>query len=178
MVGARGTRTSLLYFLGWFCCPRPLQTCLGDSASLFAQKSPANLAQICLSIHFGISKSRKSNFIVSITFTFRSFRNPRTINAPSVTNVTHTARRLRRAHLQPPHPYRLSLHVGEPDGERKLRYLPIPPMYRQNQFSCLGCHCSMHRDTFGQAVGVFFRLYTPIPVVLRYRPSMHQSVRS
>jgi hypothetical protein len=44
---------------------------------------------------------------------------------------------------------------------------PMPPMYGENQFSCLGCHRSMHRDTFNQAVDTFFRLYRPIPVVLR-----------
>jgi hypothetical protein len=43
----------------------------------------------------------------------------------------------------------------------------MPPMYTENQFSCLGCHRSMHRDTFNQAVDAFFRLYRPIPVILR-----------
>ena len=44
---------------------------------------------------------------------------------------------------------------------------PMPPMYRENQFFCLGCHRSMNRDTFNQDVDAFFRLYRPIPVVLR-----------
>lgn len=43
---------------------------------------------------------------------------------------------------------------------------PMPPTHRQNLFSCPGCHCSMHRDTFNQAVNVFFRPYRSTPVVL------------
>jgi hypothetical protein len=44
---------------------------------------------------------------------------------------------------------------------------PMPPIYGENQFFCLRCHRSMHRDTFNQAVDAFFRLCRPIPVVLR-----------
>jgi hypothetical protein len=43
---------------------------------------------------------------------------------------------------------------------------PMPLLYSENRFSCLGCHRSMHRDAFNQAADAFFRLYRPIPVVL------------
>jgi hypothetical protein len=63
----------------------------------------------------------------------------------------------------------LSMWANQMERESSVTSL-MPPMYRENQFSCLGCHRSMHRDTFNQAVDAFFRLCRPIPVVLR-RPS-------
>ena len=60
----------------------------------------------------------------------------------------------------------LSMWANQMERESSVTS-PMPPMYRENQFSCLGCHRSMHRDTFNQAVDAFFRLYRPIPIVLR-----------
>src|SRR2546421_4143828 len=60
----------------------------------------------------------------------------------------------------------LSMWANQMERESSVTS-PMPPMYRESQFFCLGCHRSMHRDTFNRAVDAFFRLYRPIPVVLR-----------
>jgi len=60
----------------------------------------------------------------------------------------------------------LSMWANQMERESSVTS-PMSPMYRENQFSCLGCNRSMHLDTFNQAVDAFFRLYRPIPVILR-----------
>jgi hypothetical protein len=79
-------------------------------------------------IHFAISKSRKSNFTASMTFTFRSFQNPRITNAPSVASVTRMARRLRRAHAAASAPMWLVSLCGQTKWREKA---PLPRRCRQ-----------------------------------------------
>jgi hypothetical protein len=63
-----------------------------------------------------------------MTFTFRSFQNPRTINAPSVANATHTARRLPRAHAAASAPMWLVSLCGQTKWREKA---PLPHRCRQ-----------------------------------------------
>jgi hypothetical protein len=63
-----------------------------------------------------------------MTFTFRSFQNPRTINAPSVANVTRTARRLLRAHAAASAPILLVSPCGQTRWREKAL---VPHRYRQ-----------------------------------------------
>ena len=144
------------------------QICLGDSAFLLAQKLPADLTQMSFydSLRYfeiqEVKFYRLDDLHISILSESKNNKCPicRECYSYGEKIAESTCCGLRT------HVACLSMWANQMERESSVAS-PMPPMHRQDQFSCLGCHCPMHRDTFNQAVNVFFRPYRSMPVVLR-----------